>query len=418
MKILWLSHFVPFPPRGGHLQRSFHLIRQASTFAEVSLVAFNQLNEPLPLIREHVNELRRFCNSVTIWDPPLPWKGARWWVQLLSNPRPEIPMAARSLWSVGLAKQLRSLADREEFDIVHFDSLELAPYRRGLQSKLVLNLHNGESAMMLRRAKQETSRIRRSFIRGEGEALRSLEREAYPEFDIVLAVSTEDAKEVCRTEPRAHTHVVENGTDCSYFSPLGEGSPGEVVFAGAYNWYPNANAASYLVSEVWPLVQEQCPQAHLTIAGKQPPAALRGLIANATQVSLVADPEDIRPALGNASIVVCPIQEGGGTRLKILDAMSMAKPVVSTSTACAGLRVSPRENILIADGAREIAHSIQLLLNDSALRARIGSAGRRMVQEQYDWHVIGQQLLQAYRCKGECTANHAAVSQHAMRGGS
>jgi glycosyltransferase involved in cell wall biosynthesis len=306
--------------------------------------------------------------------------------------------------------------ERERFDVVHVDTLELTPYASHLPGKVVLNLHNCESAMMRRRTNQEKGFLRRAFLEGEARALARLERRGYPQFDTVVTVSAHDAAEVQSTEPSAHTHVVENGTDCAYFSPSGDGKPGEVVFAAAYNWYPNANAASYLLTEIWPLVRNLSPQAHLTVAGKQPSATLRRLVEAADRATLAADPADMRPFLRDASVVVCPIREGGGTRLKILDAMAMGKPVVATSIACEGLRVSPGDDILIAEDAAEFARKTQMLLNDLKLRERIGSSARRTVERQYAWEIVGMQLRDAYLCRGECGMRQPGISAAAVRG--
>ncbi len=185
----------------------------------------------------------------------------------------------------------------------------------------------------------------------QADKLEELEREVCHLFDANLTVSSEDARLLATIDPQAHFHVVENGTDVDFFRPLG--SPEEqntIVFAGSLDWYPNQSALQHFRAAMWPGLRHSAPGVRLEIAGRNPRSWLTDWAQSDPQVGLTASPEDIRPCIDRAAVFVCPIMEGGGTRLKLLDAMAMGKAIVTTSIGCEGLRVMPGSDLLIADG--------------------------------------------------------------------
>jgi glycosyltransferase involved in cell wall biosynthesis len=193
--------------------------------------------------------------------------------------------------------------------------------------------------------------------------------------------------------------LVENGTDTGYYVPAqGPEKPNSLIFAASLSWYPNISALQFFVREIWPSIKQQCPGAHFCVAGQRPSESLRQWLMEDPDIVVVPSPEDIRPWIARAAVFVCPMLDGGGTKLKILDAMAMGKPVVSTSIGCEGLAVSPGKNIQVADTPEDFANSVQNLLEDLPMRQRLAAAGRKLVEDQYSWDVIGSHLEQAYRC--------------------
>ena len=400
MKILWFSHFVPFPPRGGNAQRSFNLIRQASKEFEVDLVAFNQQSYSIDRIEQYVVELRRYCSNVEIWQMPVPWRKAKWWLSLAWSPLRKMPHTCRVYWSPQLsARWKRSLQDHQG-DLVHFDSSDLALYVPAAKGfRKVLNHHNCESWMTYRRADVETNPLKKYFLRIQAYKLAKLEEDICRRFDVNLAVSELDANLIQERSPGAHVHVVENGTDTHYFSPRGsEEDPWTVVFAGSLDWYPNISGLRFFIERVWPLLKCERPQVRLYLAGKNPSKFILQTAIGDPSITVIADPADIRPWIARAAVFVCPIYDGGGTRLKILDAMAMGKAIVSTSVGCEGLRVNHGDDILIADTPREMAREIGNAMDDQDKRLKMGARARERVQHLYSWEVIGKELSRAQRC--------------------
>src|SRR5581483_11468360 len=336
MRLIWFSHFIPYPPRGGHLQRSFHLLREAAQDFEVVLLAFNQLGEPGRVIERHKSALREICREVVVCELPVRWKSAPWWTRAAANTLSHIPYACQAFWSTQVKAEFCSVLGRNPGAIVHFDSTDLALYAgSSLSYPSVLNHHNCESQMMARRADQQSNLIIRQYLAAEASKLALIEKAVCPRFNVNIAVSDHDA-ELLRVATCAHVHVVENGTDVDYFRPENEAEEETVIFAAAFNWHPNLRAARYLLGEVWPHVKRSHRDAKLSIVGKQPPAGLLRRAARTEGVSVKADPEDIRVWLRRATVFVCPILDGGGTRLKLLDAMAMGLPIVSTTVGAEG----------------------------------------------------------------------------------
>lgn len=398
MKLLWLSHFIPFPPRGGAHQRSFNLLRHACSRFETTLVAINHEGHPRDRLAEYVSELGKYCKNVQVWDPPFSWRGLQWWARLSVNTPSKFPFGCRARWSRKLAAHWEKVLDRSAGSLLHFDSLDLALYfPPAAPFHKVLNHHNCESAMAMRRARLEHNLFKRKFLEAEASKLAELERRFLEWFDINLAVSELDAKVLASGNARARFHVVENGTDTEFFVPAAvEPEPNSLIFSGSLGWYPNQSAIRYFGEKIWPLIKDQRPGARFYVAGQTPPEWLVRWAEGDPHITLVANPADIRPWVARATVFVCPIVDGGGTRLKILDALAMGKAVVSTTIGVEGLNVKPGEHLLVADGPQDFACKVLQLFDDQAFRGRLSANGRTMVEKTYSWDVIGGHLDQAY----------------------
>jgi polysaccharide biosynthesis protein PslH len=400
MRLLWFSHFVPFPPRGGNLQRSFNLIRRMSKSYEIILLALNFLGEPPEQLREYANELRKYCGSVEIWEIPHAWRGARWWAEQLWSPIFRAPFSCRALCSRQLLSRWEHKLASHTGALLHVDSIDLGLFTKATDGfQKVLNHHNCESALAYRRAQREPNPLKKAYLRLQARKLADLERSICANFDVNTVVSEQDLHLLRANHPHAHIHIVENGVDTEYFTP---GSVQEerrsLIFSGSLDWQPNLSAIRFLTREVWPCIKAKYPDARLYLAGKNPPASLLRWAEQDSSIAVVANPDDMRPLLARAAVYVCPILEGGGTRLKILDAMAMARPVVSTTIGCEGLRATHGDNILIADSVSDFADKVVQLIENKGFRNQLAQAGRALVEREYSWERIAHQLEQAYRC--------------------
>jgi glycosyltransferase involved in cell wall biosynthesis len=169
------------------------------------------------------------------------------------------------------------------------------------------------------------------------------------------------------------------------------------VFVGTFDWFPNADAMRYFVNEVFPLILKVRPDTMLTIIGKHGESAAAAELARHPQIRLAGLVDDIRPWLQAAAVYVVPLRIGGGTRLKILDALAMSKAIVSTSVGCEGLHVTDGQDIIVADQPDAFARQVLGLLSEGARAQSLGRRGRELVERQYDWRVIADSLLQAYQ---------------------
>jgi len=405
MKVLWFSHLVPYPEAGlGVLQRSYHLVRELSRAHQVYLLAFVQrkiikelmgdVEEGLQRAHDH---LGKYCARVHFL--PIPSECSR---------LGRISVAARSLIGAHpyTIKWLQSGPARRvaidwnasiNFDVVHFDTLGLAPYRkiftRGAKS---LDHHNIESDMMLRRARVEKDPLKRLYFWQEGLRLRRYERRVCPQFDLNITCSSLDTERLKGVAAEVAVTEIPNGVDTEYFRPSGEPErPFSLVFAGNLSWYPNAAAMLFFADKVWPTLKKQVPSVTMNVIGGSPPPPLLALAARDMDFRVHGFVPDVRPYIDRASLYVCPIMDGGGTKLKILDALAMAKPIVAHPIACEGIGVRDGHDVIFAREPAEFVQSIAALLGNTPIRSRIGTNARLLAESTYSYGVIGHRLVGA-----------------------
>jgi len=281
MRVLWFSHVVPYPEAGlGVLQRSYHLVRELTRAHDVYLLAFVQrkiiadllgdVDAGLEKAREHLGQ---YCARVQFLSIPCERSGSsRLWLAARSLVGAH-PYTIRWLQSEHARKVAAEWNASIDFDVVHFDTLSLAPYRRIFpHSARSLDHHNIESDMMLRRARIEKHPLKRLYFWQEGARLRQYERRVCPEFDLNITCSSLDTRRLEDVAPGIATAEVPNGVDTEYFQPEGDRElPRSLVFAGNMSWYPNGAAMLFFASEVWPALKARMPGLTMDVIGGNPP---------------------------------------------------------------------------------------------------------------------------------------------------
>lgn len=401
MRVLWLSHFVPYPPQGGALQRSFHLMSRAARDHDVDVLALNQraiLDTPTK-VAEAILALKQLGVNTTVFPIPADRSRLHWAMMAAATAIQSTPYDVNWLRSRRFAEAVSS-ACTVAYDAIHVDSIGLIPYLpREVLHKTVLNHHNVESHMLFRRASQEASRWRRQYISREAVKLAHLEAATCPAVGLNVVVSRLDGERLQELAPNSRIHVVENGVDVDYFTPGPAARSGarSLVFAGSMGWYPNANAMTFFLQDVWPMLLSKDPEYRLSIVGHNPPPSLRTLAGGLPNVTVTGSVPDVRPHLERAAVYVCPILDGGGTRLKVLDALSMQRALVATPLAVEGLGLVPGRHFMPAATPAEFVESILSLRDDPAKRDALGRAGREFVEGHFSWSLIAGRLSEAYR---------------------
>lgn len=405
MKILWLSHIVPYPPKGGVLQRSYYLLKELARRHEVHLLSFVQqapLRRMYGDVQQGLDECRKelgaLCSVVRF--VPIASERSRWGKQalLLQSLLSRDPYSINWLKSRAMPAEIETLSAGVEYDAVHFDTISLAIYRDLFpKAKCVLNHHNIESHMMLRRAANEHNWLAKWYLYYEGARLRRYESRVCGRFDVHTTCSELDSERLHEVAAGLRTAVIPNGVDVDYFKPgPGPRRPQTLVFAGRYSAYPNRRAVLFLVDEVWPVLKRELPDVQLDLVGADPPPAAVALGRRDPTFRVHGFVDDVRPFLNSATAYICPIKDGGGTKLKVLDALAMGIPLVADPIACEGIGVVADETVLYASSAAEYVSQVKRLLGDTTLRQSMSVAARELAEQSYSYAGIGLQLHKLY----------------------
>lgn len=389
MRILWLSAGLLLPLDKGGKLRTWHLMRHLSSRHAIEFLSFVEPGEP----EAHVSGMREVAEVVhTVPRRARPAKGsAAFALEAAGHVVRRWPYAVGAYQSAGYAARVRALLDSGRFDLVVCDFLPPAVNLPAtLPCPSVLFTHNVESEIWRRHAETAPAGPRRWLLASQHRRMVRFERESVRRFDLVLAVSDADAATLARLYGplAAPVHVVPTGVDTAYFAPRAVPvRPGRLVFTGSMDWLPNEDGVLHFVRDVLPLVRHAEPDATLSIVGRAPTPAVQRLAAEAG-VQVTGRVDDVRPFMAEAAVYVVPLRIGGGTRLKIFEAMAMGKAIVSTTIGAEGLPVDSGLHLLVADDAPAFARAVVHLLQNQTERARLGDAARHLVMERYDWGAV------------------------------
>ena len=301
-------------------------------------------------------------------------------------------------WCGEFEARLREVLRAEPPDVVLLESLFMVPYvpalRRGTSARLVLRSVNVEHEIWEGLARGERRLARRLALDHLARRLRLYETATLNEVDAILPVTPEDAGTYRRLGATVPVHVAPVGIESgSYPDRSGHGDPLTLVFLGSLDWRPNLEAVDWLLRSVWPLVRKAVPRARLHLGGSNPPPGLGGRL-EAEGVRLLGRVPDAREFLASGAAMVVPLLSGGGIRVKILEAMALGVPVVSTSLGATGLGVRDGQELLLADGPDRFAEACAEILSNRDRAVRIGRAGRSRVRESFDADAIGRGTLE------------------------
>jgi glycosyltransferase involved in cell wall biosynthesis len=396
--IAWLSHFVPYPPTSGALERSYYLLRHAAKRYDVHLLALDQrkLRRGSVTMAECLNVLQDLCSSVQIFSIPSDRSAAATIAARVRSTVVATPFDFVWLSSAAMNEAARGLAESVRPHLIHVDTIGLAPYGRHFpHSAMVLNHHNVESTLTSKQA-ERAALLARPLIRWEARKLRRKEQAVCPRAAMNLVVSEPDRVLLQQIAPAARVRLVENGIDTEYFAPSGQlRHESEFVFVGTLGWHANRDAARYLVTEIWPALNSDGRRRHLTLVGRDPQRRDWRSVATDT-VSTTGFVPDTRPFLRDATAVLCPIRYGGGTKLKVLAALSMGKVLVASTAAVEGLNLTPDKHFLLAESVSDFVTQIRRLEVEISLQERLSHAARVHARARFDWSVIEAQLDAAY----------------------
>ncbi len=402
--------------------RSYNLLRGVAARHDVDLLAFIQepwLDVFYPSRQEGLEECARalgaLCRSVRF----LPIDSIRRFGGKLRTAAEGLILPGsytiRWLQSAQAHEAFAEVAQGASYSLAHFDTIGIAPFRvhfRGIPASL--GHHNIESHMLSRRGENEHNFVKRMYYQMEGERVRRYESRVASDFDLNITCSELDCARLRAVAPSAHVVAVPNGVDADYFQPVhSHSNVPSLIFVGSLNWYPNVDAVLFLLREVWPMVKARHPDLQCDIVGSAPPQSVLNLAAGLKDVHVHGFVDDVRPLMDAATLYVCPIRDGGGTKLKLLDAFAMGKCVIAHPIACEGIDVSPGVNVQLAESAEAFTEAIGRYLSDPTARLEMGRAARSFVVERYSFSQIGRQLCDLFEStvKGNQSAENVRSRQ-------
>jgi polysaccharide biosynthesis protein PslH len=419
MRILWVKMGGLWPSTTGGRVRSLNTISELSRRHQVTIVTTHGAgDDPDGLARRLSN-----CTRVISLPFVVPKRGSRefpaavvrsWFssypVDLWKWQVPEVRAQVQGIMAAGVDLVVADFL----FASMNVPTNGSAP--------VVLFEHNVEYQIWQRIAALERRPWIRALLELEWRKLRAREADACRQADLTIAVSADDRRRLESLAPGIRAAAIPTGVDTDYFTPMphAERSP-HLVFSGSMDWHPNEDAVVHFLDTILPAIRAQIPETTFTVVGRNPTTRLRDAAARSGGVIVTGTVSDVRPAIAEGAVYVVPLRAGGGTRLKIFEALAMARPVVSTGVGAEGLGIEPGRHYIRADEPRTFAAAVVSLLGDAARRRRLGSAGRHLVETCYSWPTIGRAFEQ--RCE-EVVAEHAYSRTtadrraHLSRGGS
>jgi sugar transferase (PEP-CTERM/EpsH1 system associated) len=390
MKILYLAPKIPWPATDGARIAIYELVRHLTARGhQAAFIGFGT--------RESADEFR--ARAGLIWAKAIPHDTRTNYLSALLALLSPAPYTALKYRSRALSAAVRQAFQEERFDLVQLEGTHMAHYlglAQRLGSLAVLRLHNVESALAARYARTAVFPLN-LYVWDQARRMRAFETRACRQADLCLAISQKDAERVLTLAPDASVAVSPAGVDLKryYPRPMSE-EPGTVVFVGALDWPPNADAIRWFRSKVWSRIVQEEPTASWLVVGKSPRADILHWPEEDRNIQVTGFVDDVRPYLDRASVVVVPLRSGGGMRLKILEAMAAGKAVVSTPMGAEGISARNGEEIVLANADRSFGVQVLRLLRDSAERNRIAKAARAWV-EDFGWDRIAADLEREYQ---------------------
>ena len=384
MKILVLDEFLCYPVDSGKKVRTYNLLKNLASRHSITLLAFVWGDQREQVGIEHLSSLGIKVVTVPRTNPSK--SGLAFYTKLFANLFSSQPYIVAGHVSTAYRERLSSLIVQLKPDIL---LAEWSPYAIYLEQYRSIPraavAHNLESSIWRGYLEKSETFARRKYIGLQYEKVLRFENRIFGWLDGLITVSPLELEVVRKSHPKLRATLVDNGVDTEFFCPSDRVIDDKLIsFTGSMDWRPNQDAIDYFIHSILPLVRKQEPDVKTLIIGRQPPKWLVDLGAR-HGVEFTGSVDDVRPFVHRSAVSIVPLRIGGGSRLKILEALSMEKAVVSTMLGAEGLDVMNNEQIVIADAPDQFADAIVALLRNKSERARLGTNGRKLVTNKYRW---------------------------------
>lgn len=412
MRILWVKMGGLWPCTSGGRVRSLQTISALARNHEVTVVTTHGPDDDPEGLARRLSQ----CHQVISVAYAAPKRGSAAFAgALAASWLSRDPVELRKWRVPEVGERVRTIIENAGVDLCVADFLlATANVPLGGKVPVVLFEHNVEYLIWQRLSELESSPWRRALFEVEWRKLRAREAEACKRADLTIAVSEDDRRRLADLAPGCRMTSIPTGVDTTYFVRNGYPQiPARLVFSGSMDWHPNEDAVLYFADAILPRIRVEIPNASLMVVGRNPSARLRE-VARRAGILVTGTVDDVRPSIGEAAVYVVPLRAGGGTRLKIFEALAMSKAVVSTTVGAEGLMLETGRHFVAADDPRHFADEVVSLLRDPERRRRLGQAGRRLVETRYSWATVAREFE---RCCEEVIAERDYVRATAVRGG-
>jgi len=411
MHILFITEKFPYPLDSGGKIRTYHILKGLSQEHDVTLITTVDHDE----LRQYIPELNKICQQVIVINAPHETT-YQLGVKVLKSLISPIPIVVERHYSQEVARAVQEQFhdSRSHFDVVHFDHLDASLYLRDIPSgtfRTVLDEHNIVTNQIKTSADAEQNVLKRGYMRLQQKKTYQYEiNTCYAMTRNFVCSEKDKAYLLGMAQPgmlhSSHVVTIPNGVDVEYFSDTSwlddsqedfSQASRTMIFVGTLDYGPGGAAVRYFCEDILPLIQQNIPDVRFFAVGQNPPTYLKTLADHDSRIVVTGRVDDIRPYVARSNVFVVPLKSGSGTRLKILDAMAMRIPIVSTSIGAEGLEVRSEEHLLLADTPETFSAAVLRLLEDDNLATRIRDNARRLVQDRYSWTTIWGDLLTAYK---------------------
>ena len=383
MRILILSPRPVNPPNTGAKLREYHLLRQMSRWADLTVLAFHTAEPHLDLDFAKLQSFAR-PKGYTV-------------AKILKGLAGGQALSILNYRSEEMASSLREHLQTGGYDAVLLEALHMAAYskeldRYGRGLLRVWDWHNIESELMERYAERAPTLLHRVYARETARRLKKLEISILASNDGHLVCSLREAQRLQSWQEKARVAVVPNGVDCGAFAlETNEARTGGLLFVGSLDYHPNVEGLKFFTRDVWPLLRQRRGSLRLRIVGSRPVAEVRAM-GEIDGVDLVGTVDKVEPYYAEAAVALVPLFSGGGTRLKVLEAFAAGVPVVSTALGMEGIAAQPGLHYLAAETAGEWVEAVLLA---AASATAMAAQGRQLAEQRYDWEVVGREMRAA-----------------------